>query len=92
VILGSHDDKFEIIIKHSDIVPFSEILNLDIFNVICDDLKLDLKLPKHVIRDMVTIYKKLYLSDASEQDTESVVSQPLEITLKSQDLFSFQPR
>jgi len=41
---------------------------------------------------MNNIYKPFYLDSISEQDYEPLVSEPLEIILKSQDMFIFQPR
>jgi len=37
---------------------------------------------------MYNIYKQCYLDNASEQDYEPVISEPLQIILKSQDVFS----
>jgi len=94
VIFGVSNGRFEVEIKRTDIISFNEILNLDILNMKNDsiDLKLDHTLPEHIKVNMNNIYKQFYLDKVGEQDYEPLVSEPLEIVLKSQDVFSFQPR
>lgn len=62
-----------------------EILNINNDSI---DLKLDHTLPEHIKVNMYNIYKQCYLDNASEQDYEPVISEPLQIILKSQDVFS----
>ncbi|XP_022160829.1 uncharacterized protein LOC111026944 [Myzus persicae] len=94
VIFGVNNGSFEIEIKRSDIISFNEILNLEILNIKNDsiDLRLDHTLPEHIRVNMNNIYRQFYLDNTNEQDNEPLVSEPLQIVLKSQDVFSFQPR
>jgi len=54
VIFCINNGEFEIKIKRSDIVPFDEILNLNILNMPTNeiDINLDLTIPDHIRVEM----------------------------------------
>lgn len=93
VIINIIDSKFEIAIKRDDIIPFNEILNLDIHSMPTNeiDLNIDSTIPDYIIDSLYNIYNNFYLSSTLDQKHCQTDSDPLEIVLKIHDVFYFQP-
>lgn len=56
------------------------------------DLDLDLSIPENVKTALYDIYNNFYLNNEYQTELEPTVSDPLEIKLKNNDVFYFQPR
>jgi len=94
VMFGSNNGKFEIELKHSDRIPFDEILNLCALDMqpSAIDINLDLSISENKKTALYDMFNNFYLSDESQAELEPIVSDPLEIKLKNNDIFYFQPR
>lgn len=94
VIFGNNNGKFEIELKHSDRIPFDEILNLSALDMKSNDidLNLDLSIPENIKNKLYEIYDNFYLNNEYQTELEPIVNDPLEIKLKNNDVFYFQPR
>jgi len=75
-------------------IPFDEILNLSTLDMKSNeiDLNLDLSIPENIKTTLYDIYNNYYLNIEYQTELEQVVSDPLEIKLKNNDVFYFQPR
>jgi hypothetical protein len=93
VIFGNNNGQFKIELKHSDIIPFVDILNLSALDMKSNDidLNLDLSIPENIKNELYDICNDFYLNNEYKSELESTVSDPLEIKLKNNDVFIFNP-
>lgn len=97
VIFNIDNGNFEIEFKRLDIVPFNEILSLEIVSEQTElDIDIEMTLPHNVKTDVRNIFYKNYLSDNNcdhKLNYNAVIpSSEIEIELKDSNVFYFNPR
>lgn len=97
VIFNIDNGNFEIEFKRPDIVPFNEILSLEIVSEQTElDIDIEMTLPHNVKTDVRNIFYKNYLSDNNcdhKLNYNAVIpSSEIEIELKDSNVFYFNPR